>query len=395
MIFSGLLPLGYQKVDPNDSVFHGMVGPKGTGLNTSYQSMIQKAFLPQYWQSSQPVPIGAAPPGGTAPMGTQMEANFALFFGLATQTYESTLVSSSSPFDKFMQGNDNALTAEQLQGLLIYINTGQGGLPASAAQGNCVACHAGPEFTAAGATTMNKTGFISIVQMPVAGGGRIGSPGTATAYVDNGFANIGVRPTAEDPARGGSVAVGTNKVPMSWVRQALAGTAGAPALPPCGGSGQPVCPVNNRDAVQGAFKIPSLRNIELTGPYFHNGGQATLKQAVDFYDSFDFSSQNIDNLDPRMLNVHIGKGDATTLTSFLQSLTDPNVRNESAAFDHPQLFLPNGPGADNTVACLTNGSCAGLITLPAAGSPANRPQGRAGAGLGAEPTFLNLDPHQG
>ena len=235
---------------------------------------------------------------------------------------------------------------------------------------------------------MNKTGFISIAQMPVSGGGKIGSLGTATAYVDNGFANIGVRPTAEDPARGGSVAVAGKPVPMSWVRQALAGITGAPALPPCGGAGQPVCPVNNRDAVQGAFLIPSLRNVELSGPYFHNGGQATLKQAVGFYNSFDFSSQNIDNLDPRLLGVHIGNGDATTLTSFLQSLTDPNVRNESAAFDHPQLFLPNGPGADNTVACLTNGSCAGLINLPATGSA-----GRGAAG--PEPTFLNLDPHAG
>src|SRR4051812_49340166 len=32
-----------------------------------------------------------------------------------------------------------------------------------------------------------------------------------------------------------------------------------------------------------AFKTPGLRNVELTGPYFHNGGKATLRQVVDFY----------------------------------------------------------------------------------------------------------------
>jgi cytochrome c peroxidase len=320
-----------------------------------------------------------------------MEANFSLFFGLATQTYMATLVSSNSPFDKFMEGDDSALSAEQLQGLLIFINTGQSGLPSSAAQGNCVACHAGPEFTAAGTTTMAKTGSISIRQMPVAGGGKVGSVGTDTAYFDNGFANIGVRPTAEDPARGGAVTIAGKPVPMSWVRQALAGLPGAPALPPCGGSGQPACPVNNRDAVQGAFKIAGLRNIELTGPYFHNGGQASLKQAVDFYHDLDFSSDNMANLDPRMTEVHIGKGDSSTLVTFLLSLTDTNVRSETGVFDHPQLLLPNGPGADNTVACLTNGSCSGLIDVPATGSG-----GRAAAGNSPQqPTFLGVDPSQG
>src|SRR2546422_8026734 len=34
---------------------------------------------------------------------------------------------------------------------------------------------------------------------------------------------------------------------------------------------------------QGAFKAPGLRNVELTGPYMHNGGMATLEQVVDFY----------------------------------------------------------------------------------------------------------------
>src|SRR6476661_4786759 len=33
----------------------------------------------------------------------------------------------------------------------------------------------------------------------------------------------------------------------------------------------------------GAFKVPSLRNVALTAPYFHNGRFETLEQVVSFY----------------------------------------------------------------------------------------------------------------
>ena len=35
--------------------------------------------------------------------------------------------------------------------------------------------------------------------------------------------------------------------------------------------------------MDGAFKTPGLRNIGLTPPYFHNGGEATLEGVVEFY----------------------------------------------------------------------------------------------------------------
>ena len=34
---------------------------------------------------------------------------------------------------------------------------------------------------------------------------------------------------------------------------------------------------------EGAFKAPPLRNVELTGPFFHTGSFLTLRQVVDFY----------------------------------------------------------------------------------------------------------------
>jgi cytochrome c peroxidase len=387
----GLSPLGQQFVHPGDGVLGSLSAATlgsdgkpagGRGLKVSYSDLIKQAFWSKYWDSTQTVTLAGKP-------FTQMEANFPLFFGLSVQAYEATLVSDQTPFDKFMEGDNSALSAEQLQGLLIFVNTGQNSAAFSGvAQGNCVACHAGPEFTAAAFSTMDKTGPFSIRPMVSPGGGKL-QVGPDTAYFDNGFANIGVRPTAEDPGRGGTITVAgqPKPVPMSLVRQVLAGLVANTKLPACGGSGQPVCPVGNRDGVQGALKIPGLRNVELTGPYLHNGGQATLKQAVAFYHNLDFADVNADNLDPRIADVHIGGGDETLLVSFLQSLTDGRVSNETGVFDHPQLFLPNGHPADQTLACVTNLTSCGGIELPALGS-----QGRPAAGLPPEATFLGLDP---
>jgi hypothetical protein len=43
-----------------------------------------------------------------------------------------------------------------------------------------------------------------------------------------------------------------------------------------------VCPFGGRDLVEGAFRIPGLRKVGLTEPYFHNGGQVTLQQVPRF-----------------------------------------------------------------------------------------------------------------
>ncbi|MGA8169443.1 MAG: cytochrome c peroxidase [Methylocystis sp.] len=41
------------------------------------------------------------------------------------------------------------------------------------------------------------------------------------------------------------------------------------------------------ESVCGAFKVPTLRNVELTAPYLHNGVLATLRDAVAFYATRD------------------------------------------------------------------------------------------------------------
>ena len=49
------------------------------------------------------------------------------------------------------------------------------------------------------------------------------------------------------------------------------------------------------------FKSPSLRNVELTGPYFHDGGQATLEQVVDFYGRLGYAQDEALSLGKRLI----------------------------------------------------------------------------------------------
>jgi cytochrome c peroxidase len=108
-------------------------------------------------------------------------------------------------------------------------------------------------------------------------------------------------------------------------------------------------PNANRVGRMGNAKAPSLRNVELTGPYFHNGGELTLRQVIDFYGrGGNFPVTNAEHRDPHIirLNDNTSAGGALTeaekaaLVDFLLALTDDRVRDELAPFDHPEIFLP-------------------------------------------------------
>jgi cytochrome c peroxidase len=113
-----------------------------------------------------------------------------------------------------------------------------------------------------------------------------------------------------------------------------------------------------RDATDGAFKAPTLRNVELTGPYFHNGSRATLEQVIEFYnrggdrqgspwaDTSGFGINPV-NADPDIEVLTLTPADQAALVAFLKTLTDPRVANEEAPFDHPSLRVTNGHAGDN------------------------------------------------
>jgi cytochrome c peroxidase len=90
-----LKPLGLQTVNPKDSVLGALDDTKGKGLKTTYKALIQKAFQPTWWNSTQTVTINNKPY-------SLMEANFSLFWGLAVMHYMASLVADNTPMDQYV-----------------------------------------------------------------------------------------------------------------------------------------------------------------------------------------------------------------------------------------------------------------------------------------------------
>ncbi len=74
---------------------------------------------------------------------------------------------------------------------------------------------------------------------------------------------------------------------------------------------------------RGKFKTPTLRNIELTPPYMHDGSMATLEEVIDFYDQGGHSHP--ENQDSRVKPLHLSNQEKSDLIQFLESLTDWNA----------------------------------------------------------------------
>lgn len=76
----------------------------------------------------------------------------------------------------------------------------------------------------------------------------------------------------------------------------------------------------------GLFKIPTLRNIEYTAPYMHDGRFATLEEVIDFYN--EGVEDTSPNLSMQMTHFAVGLGltasEKTDLVNFLKALSDPS-----------------------------------------------------------------------
>jgi cytochrome c peroxidase len=120
-----------------------------------------------------------------------------------------------------------------------------------------------------------------------------------TLFSDNGFHNIGVRPQTEDTGRF-QVTGNANNI--------------------------------------GEFRTPSLRNVGLRGPYFHDGHFQTLEEVVAFYNrGGDFDAPNINHNLIRPLGLNPQQ--QADLVAFLRNaLTDPRVVAGTAPFDRPTLY---------------------------------------------------------
>jgi cytochrome c peroxidase len=338
-----LTPLGQQTVHPRDGVLgpfsRAVVQPGGKvggskGLSTSYTQMIKDAFQNNLWDSIQLTPGGF----------TQMESNFSLYWGLAIQLYEATLVSDQTPFDRFLGGDKTALTSQQQDGFNLFFGAG-----------GCNVCHIGTEQTNASVrfAAWVTNSFHNLMEtMAVKSGQQI--------IYDNGYNNTAVRPIGDDIGRAGNAPF-TNTLtglpfPLAYSSlaelQAVGNLGFNPNLFQPGTPATPILPAqlpaNFPVSNSGSFKVPGLRNIELTAPYFHNGGDMTLQDVVEFYArGGNFPVANAAAVDAAFQDIGSLQNDQVkidALVAFMMAMTDERVRNESEPFDHPELSVPAGDG---------------------------------------------------
>jgi cytochrome c peroxidase len=81
--------------------------------------------------------------------------------------------------------------------------------------------------------------------------------------------------------------------------------------------------------MKGAFKTPTLRDIALTAPYFHDGSARTLMETVEHYEA---GGRVTTNLSPNMKPLALGAEEKEALVAFMRALTTPR-----GVFEYPVL----------------------------------------------------------
>ena len=82
--------------------------------------------------------------------------------------------------------------------------------------------------------------------------------------------------------------------------------------------------------MRGAFKTPSLRNVALTAPYFHDGSAQTLEEVVEHYVQ---GGEVKDNLSPEMKESKLNEQEKRDLLAFLRSLSDGPNKSQMSSID--------------------------------------------------------------
>jgi cytochrome c peroxidase len=83
------------------------------------------------------------------------------------------------------------------------------------------------------------------------------------------------------------------------------------------------------------FKVPSLRNVEMSFPYMHDGRFRTLQQVMNHYSSIDGNEKNISS--PLNHSLNLTSNDKQDLIAFLLTLTDHHFLTRKE-YQFPQIL---------------------------------------------------------
>jgi cytochrome c peroxidase len=203
----------------------------------------------------------------------------------AIASFERTIVAGDSPFDKYYYGGDkSALNESQVRGLAVFVG-----------QGRCVSCH-----------TIEQTQAL---------------------FTDNRFHNIGVGfkriqgkedRTAAEFLKSKHAGADVDKTVLTNQNMSELGRFA----------------VTENLTQVGAFKTPTLRNIEITQPYMHDGSLTTLEDVVDFYNNGGRLKETdplSDFLSGGMRPLKLDDQQKKDLVAFLKALTSPGFARQADA----------------------------------------------------------------
>lgn len=205
----------------------------------------------------------------------------------AIAAYERTLVSRNSPFDRFISGDKNAISLNQRNGWELFKG-----------KAKCIDCHS----------------FSS----------------SAPFFSDFKFYNTGIAVKNQNFEELSRRAVETNvsRRDATFILGSLA------HMPEISDLGRFLVTRQRKDI--GAFKTPTLRDVELTGPYMHNGSIKTLLDVVRFYNQ---GGQKNPNQDDKMRALNLNEKEMSELVEFLRALTSADVLRQAQS-SKPQTRSP-------------------------------------------------------
>jgi len=285
---------------PASSGIDGRVGQRNapTVLNALYNktqfwdgranTLEQQAALPIVNSVEMGQPNMDAAVTGIAAI-AEYQAAFAAVFGRppnardlarAIASYERTLVAFDSPFDHFIAGDPNAIDDSAKRGWELF-NT----------RGRCNMCHA-PSAETRDVSYFTDNDFHNI------GIGIIRHNVVALARQAEQLINSG------DKAAIDRAAIQTD---MSSLGRFL---------------------ITKKESDIASFKTPDVRNVLVTGPYFHDGSQETLWDVIDHYNK----GAGLQNpyLDQDIQPLALTEGDIDDLVAFLVSLTSADYKEQGS-----------------------------------------------------------------
>ncbi len=200
-----------------------------------------------------------------------------LNLGQALASYQRTLVSANSPFDRWKFGGDKqAMSAQAIAGYQLFIG-----------KARCGGCHLIGERSA--------------------------------LFTDHGLHNTGIgsardlNDAQDGPPIDVEIAPG---VTVKLARDVIRSVGDRPQKD----FGRLEVTDNPDDLYR--YKTPMLRNVELSAPYMHDGSLPTLKDVVQFYDRGGAPNPG---LDPALEPLGLSPSEQESLVNFLRSLTGDNI----------------------------------------------------------------------